>query len=48
MPTGKWESAYGKQIGTCAQRIDINVKGYPKLDPVQKQNLWEETKVINI
>ena len=46
MPTGQWESAYGRQIGSCAQRIDINLKGYPKLDPVQKQGLWEETKVI--
>ncbi|XP_021744712.1 uncharacterized protein LOC110710688 [Chenopodium quinoa] len=44
MPIGKWESAYGKQIGNCAQRVNVNVKGYPKYDKVQKQNLWEESK----
>ncbi|XP_021728431.1 uncharacterized protein LOC110695510 isoform X2 [Chenopodium quinoa] len=44
MPIGKWESAYGKQISNCAQRVNINVKGYPKYDKVQKQNLWEESK----
>ncbi|XP_021753209.1 uncharacterized protein LOC110718634 [Chenopodium quinoa] len=44
MSIGKWESAYGKQIGNCAQRVNINVKGYPKYDKVQKQNLWEESK----
>ena len=48
MPIGKWESAYGKQIGNCAQRVNINVKGYPNYDKVQKQNLWEESKVIKI
>uniref|UniRef100_A0A803MRA3 Uncharacterized protein n=1 Tax=Chenopodium quinoa TaxID=63459 RepID=A0A803MRA3_CHEQI len=42
--TTKWESAYGKQIGNCAQRVNINVKGIPKYDKVQKQNLWEESK----
>uniref|UniRef100_A0A803MT75 Ubiquitin-like protease family profile domain-containing protein n=1 Tax=Chenopodium quinoa TaxID=63459 RepID=A0A803MT75_CHEQI len=26
MPIGKWESAYGKKIGNCAQRVNINVK----------------------
>lgn len=45
LPTGKWEAAYGKQIGTCAMKIDINVKEYAKMDKEDKQNLWEETKV---
>ena len=45
LPMGQWESAYGKQIGTCAKKIDINVKGYSKMDKVDKKNLWDETKV---
>ncbi|KAL2937211.1 tRNA pseudouridine synthase A [Bienertia sinuspersici] len=44
LPTGKWEASYGKHIGKCALKIDINVKAYPKLDEVDKKNLWEETK----
>ncbi|XP_021764691.1 uncharacterized protein LOC110729270 [Chenopodium quinoa] len=46
--TSQWESAYGKQIVNCAQRVNIKVKGYPKYDKVQKQNLWEKSKVIKI
>lgn len=45
LPYQDWEAAYGKQIGACAKRIDINFNEYSKIDKVDKDNLWEETKV---
>ena len=45
LPTGEWEPAYGKQIGACAKRLDITVNEYAKIDKVDRENIWEETKV---
>uniref|UniRef100_A0A803N632 DUF8039 domain-containing protein n=1 Tax=Chenopodium quinoa TaxID=63459 RepID=A0A803N632_CHEQI len=37
LPTGKWESEYGKQIETCSKKVDINVKEYSKMDKEEKK-----------
>ncbi|XP_021718460.1 uncharacterized protein LOC110686153 isoform X2 [Chenopodium quinoa] len=44
LPTGEWEPVYGKQIGACAKRLDITVNEYAKIDKVDRENIWEETK----
>uniref|UniRef100_A0A803LIU3 Uncharacterized protein n=1 Tax=Chenopodium quinoa TaxID=63459 RepID=A0A803LIU3_CHEQI len=30
LPTGQWESEYGKQIGTCSKKVDINLENMKK------------------
>ena len=47
LPTGKWESEYGKQIGTCSKKVDINVKEYSKMDKVEKKKPMGGDKGIN-
>ncbi|XP_021747746.1 uncharacterized protein LOC110713605 isoform X2 [Chenopodium quinoa] len=44
LPTGEWEPVYGKQIGACSKRLDITVNEYAKIDKVDRENIWEETK----
>ncbi|XP_021724232.1 uncharacterized protein LOC110691595 isoform X1 [Chenopodium quinoa] len=44
LPTSEWELVYGKQIGACAKRLDITVNEYAKIDKVDRENIWEETK----
>ena len=44
-PNGDWENKYGKQVGQCALRIDINAPKWPKVDQSIKDKMWAETKV---
>lgn len=44
VPDGEWSAEYGKQVGLCATRNNINVKEYPKLDGEIKKGFQEETK----
>ncbi|KNA10039.1 hypothetical protein SOVF_148060, partial [Spinacia oleracea] len=44
VPDGQWSHEYGKQVGSCATRININVPLYPKVDEQTKKGFWEETK----
>ena len=45
LPTGQWEKVYGQHIGQCALRVDINNHEWNKVDQIEKDNMWEETKV---
>ena len=45
VPDGEWSKQYGKQVGSCAQRININEKEYRRIDEQTRQGFWEETKV---
>ncbi|XP_056696628.1 uncharacterized protein [Spinacia oleracea] len=40
------DGEYGKQVGSCAARININVKEYSTLDEHTKKGFWEETKLM--
>ncbi|XP_056692057.1 uncharacterized protein [Spinacia oleracea] len=46
IPDGEWSGEYGKQVGSCAARININVKEYSTLDEHTKKGFWEETKLL--
>ncbi|XP_056685689.1 uncharacterized protein [Spinacia oleracea] len=46
VPDGQWSHEYGKQVGSCATRININVPLYPKVDEQIKKGFWEETKLM--
>ncbi|XP_056688768.1 uncharacterized protein [Spinacia oleracea] len=46
VPDGQWSHEYGKQVGSCATRININVPLYPKVDEQTKKGFWEETKLM--
>ncbi|XP_056695556.1 uncharacterized protein [Spinacia oleracea] len=46
IPDGEWSREYGKQVGSCAARININVKEYSTLDEHTKKGFWEETKLM--
>ena len=45
LPTGDWVDKYGKQIGQCALRIDINAPKWNKVDQSIKDRMWAETQV---
>jgi len=45
LPMGRWSVHYGRQLGQCALRIDINAPAWPKVDQSIKDKMWAETKV---
>ena len=45
LPRGRWEKDYGKQIGQCALRIDINIRKWAQVGQEKKDILWTETQV---
>lgn len=47
MPTGKWEEDYGTHIGFLASKLDINIREWKAVSKVDKDNMWDETKVLS-
>lgn len=45
-PTGDWEHEYGKYLGACALRININVKEYQLVPEGDGQAFWDKTKAL--
>ncbi|KMS98462.1 hypothetical protein BVRB_4g091570 [Beta vulgaris subsp. vulgaris] len=43
-PMGDWEHDYGKHLGRCALKININFKSYRLVPEGDKQIFWHETK----
>ena len=47
LPTGKWEFRYGRHVGFCSKRIDINIHDWKHVGELKKDTLWDETKVYS-
>ncbi|XP_021755815.1 uncharacterized protein LOC110721000 [Chenopodium quinoa] len=45
-PTGDWEHVYGRHLGCCAKKININVKRYRLVPEADKQKFWDKTKAL--
>lgn len=45
-PFGQWAFQYGRHIGNCAFKTDINFGSYYDLPNVEKKKNWEEAQVI--
>ena len=45
LPKGMWEFQYGRHIGFCSKRIDINIHDWKHVTDLDKDTLWDETKV---
>ncbi|XP_021758847.1 uncharacterized protein LOC110723783 [Chenopodium quinoa] len=45
-PAGDWEHVYARHLGSCAKKININVKQYRLVPEADKQTLWNKTKAL--